>query len=114
LQPLQGAFAARAVSRAAAASYSGCTPRKDNAMCITAHHLADLHRLGALARRRAQALRRDAFDDLLDGLARPAVDAVRVLRAYAASFSGSRRAPRSRSTSAPASAGKASPRQMMC
>lgn len=66
---------------------------------------AENRRLQQAARRRAQALRRRAIRGFGSGL-------VRWLRGLQAATAT--RAPRSSSTSSPASSGKASPRQATC
>ncbi len=63
----------------------------------------DTSRLMAAAKARAIELRREAAREFWDAVF-----------AYAASLMTSRRAPRSRSTSPAASAGKASPRHATC
>ena len=71
---------------------------------------ADNARLKDAARHQALLLRRQALREWGDGL----VGALKRMAAYQAAKATGARAPRSSSTSSPASGGKASPRQATC
>ena len=77
---------------------------------MTTTVFAENARLKQTARHQALALRRQAVREWGDGL----VGALKRMAAYQAAKATGARAPRSSSTSSPASCGKASPRQATC